>query len=341
MGRDLALYPKKASKKELRKHLINLGYNKTSSAFDTDNRSLHYSWFDHSDFKSSDGVYAYISPVSKEEKQFTNNDWALHVRNRYWASIFDVRMMNRTLREGRKKFSGKIVGDYGINRYAPLWDDDSTPISRGISSVYQHLMDNIRKVRHSLPDPRIEFKDEVKNEDNGFFYELISQYDPSRIIYNGLVPFAVSMIEFFFSEVFQILIKYDEAALEKRRLHKLKVNFSDLIDVENENKTIEQVVASSYSFQNITQINKAFKEWVGIDIRGILFKRRKIGNKIVFLENRLSDIIQYRHEVIHNFNIDTTLSREGYLEILDSIEKSIDEITSFLEEKYDFIIDDL
>lgn len=52
------------------------------------------------------------------------------------------------------------------------------------------------------------------------------------------------------------------------------------------------------------------------------------------LENRISNIIEYRHGVVHHFEIDTSLTREGYIEILDAIEMSIIEIINFIENKY-------
>lgn len=37
---------------------------------------------------------------------------------------------------------------------------------------------------------------------------------------------------------------------------------------------------------------------------------------------------------MHHFEIDTSLTREGYIEILDAIEMSIIEIINFIENKY-------
>lgn len=336
MGRDITLYPKKASKKELKDYLENLGFVKCEHLWEWSKGTLNYSWFEFEDFKSIVGVSADIYPVEKEEKEYTNNDWALHVRNVYSASWHDVKMLNDVLKNARKLFGGDIYGDYGKNRYAPLWEDESTPLSRGIKSIYEHVDSNIRAVIYSIPEASI--KTPENTEENTQMFEFLSLNDPSRVIYNGLVPFAVSMFEYFFSQCFQILIKYDENAISKRENFNQKIDFQTAIELSKNNKTIEEVIASNYTFQNLNQLNKAYKEWLNIDVRSILYKKKKVGNSIKYLENRIAEIIQYRHGIVHHFSLDRTLTKEGYIDILKAIEKSIDEIILFIETKYDITI---
>jgi len=333
MGRDLTLYPQKASKKDLSEYLEGLGFVRCKHFWDWPKGTLNYSWFDYDDFKSIDGVSADIYPVYDEEKTITQNDWALHVRNVYSASWHDVKMLNEVLKGARKNFGGTIKGDYGTNHYATLWKDESTPISRGISAIFQHVTQEISSVKFSLPDPSIKSRPPTGGKIDNFI-EYSNRLDPSRVIYNGLVPFAVSMFEYFFSQAFQILIAYDEYALKKRSTYKLKVEFESVLELHSKTKTIENIIAESYTFQNLNQLNKAFKEWLQIDVRKLLFKKKRIGNSMKFLENRVSEIIQYRHGIIHHFEIDRTLTKEGFVHILEAIEKSITEFVIFIEKKY-------
>ena len=339
MGRDVTLYPQKATRDDLKKYLEMLGFEKCKHLWDWPKGTLNYSWFDHEDFKSIDGVSADIYPVSGDELSITTNEWALHVRNLASASWHDVKMFNEVLRGARKLFGGTIQGDYGTNRYAPLWNDDSTPISRGISAIYLYIKQNISAVKFALPEASMK---QFQSGDGKVsdFIKYIQSSDPSRIIYNGLVPFAVSMFEYFFSQAFQVLIKYDAVALEKRDVHKQNLDFKTLLEVERKESTIENIIARNYTFQNLNQLNKAYKDWLKIDVRNILYKKKKIGNSLTFLENRIFDIIQYRHGIIHQFTIDYSLTKEGYIHILETIEKGIGEFISFLEKKYKLKIDE-
>lgn len=339
MGRDVTLYPKNATKSDLKSYLENLGFKKCDHFWDWPSGTLNYVWFDYDDFKSIDGVSADIYPVREEELKITGNEWALHVRNLYSASWYDVKMLNDVLRGARKLFGGTIQGDYGTNRYAPLWEDNSTPISRGISSIYSHVQREIAAVRHSLPDPsmKIPVPDDGEVDD---FVKFTQTFDPSRVLYNGLVPFAVSMFEYFFSQAFQVLIKYDPVALGKRSVHKQKLDFETLLEVEQKEATVENVIARNYTFQNLNQLNKAYKDWLDIDVRKILYKKKRIGNSVTFLENRISEIIQYRHGIVHHFAIDRSLTKEGYIHILEAIGKGIGEFILFAEKKYNFKADE-
>lgn len=339
MGRDVTLYPKKATRDDLKNYLENLGFEKCEHLWDWPKGTLNYSWFDFEDFKSIDGVSADIYPVTGEELSVTGNEWAMHVRNLYSASWHDVKMLNDVLRGARKLFGGTIQGDYGTNRYAPLWDDESTPISRGISAIYSHVKQELSAVQFALPEPSIKLPEPPEGKADDLI-KLTQSMDPSRVLYNGLVPFAVSMFEYFFSQAFQVLIKYDPVALEKRSSHKQKLDFETLLEVERKEATVEHVIARNYTFQNMNQLNKAYKDWLDIDVRKTLYKKKKIGNSIAFLENRISEIIQYRHGIVHHFAIDRSLTKEGYVHILEAIDKAIGEFISFIEKKYGFKVDE-
>ena len=340
MGRDLILYPRRATRSELKAYLEALGFRKCKHFWDWPQGTLNYSWFDERDFRSIDGVSADVYPVSSDELDITGNEWALHVRNRYSASWHDVRMLNDVLRGARKRYGGTIKGDYGTNRYAPLWTDESTPISRGVSSIFQHVDQAIRAVKTALPDSSVPWlqmePEDAKMRD---LIELARSVDPARVIYNGLVPFAVSMFEYFFSRVFRVLIAYDPYALAKRDSHKLPVDFATLLRVSGGERTVEDVIAEAYTFQNLDHLSKAYRDWLNIDVRKLMYTKKRLGRKVSFLEHRLQDIIQYRHGIVHHFELDRSLTKEGYIAILDAIEASITEFLDFIEKKYKVTIE--
>ena len=101
MGRDLTLYPKSATKQELKIYLEDLGFERCGHFWDWPKGTLNYSWFNIDDFKSINGVSADIYPLSGDDLKITGNPWALHVRNLIWASWYDVKMLNDVLKIGR------------------------------------------------------------------------------------------------------------------------------------------------------------------------------------------------------------------------------------------------
>ena len=42
--------------------------------------------------------------------------------------------------------------------------------------------------------------------------EPLAQTDPTRVLYNALVPFVLAALEHFFSQAFRILLRYNDKA---------------------------------------------------------------------------------------------------------------------------------
>ncbi len=73
MGRDLTLYPRKASKLDLKGYLESLSFKRCDHLWDWPEGTLNYNWFDSQDFRSIDGVSADVYPTEDEERVITGN----------------------------------------------------------------------------------------------------------------------------------------------------------------------------------------------------------------------------------------------------------------------------
>ena len=332
MGRDLTIYPIKATKGQLKEIIESHGFNRCKHLWDWPKGTLNYSWFESKDFLSIDGVSADIYPIYDEEKKYTQNEWAVHVRNLYSASVFDVKKLNSVLRDIRKKYGGIIKGDYGTNKYAPLWEDESTPMSRGLTFVVNHVNRKIDSLLFAMPESCLKYPE--TNDISDPMTIIMKSMDPMRVVYNAFVTFIISAFEYFFSQIFQILLKYDDNAIGKRNTYNQKIQFEKVIEISKGENTIEALISNNYSFQNIGQINKAFKEWFDIDINKALFKKKKIGNKIKYLQKTMDEIIQFRHGIIHHFEIDSSLTKDEVNNMLKVLQLVIDEVISCIEQKY-------
>ncbi len=72
MGRDLTLYPERATKSDLKELLENLNFHKCNHLWDWPEETLNYAWFETEDFKSFDGVSADIYPLKDDDIVFFN-----------------------------------------------------------------------------------------------------------------------------------------------------------------------------------------------------------------------------------------------------------------------------
>jgi len=315
MSIEVVLHPRNATRDQLRRFLVQRGYRATRHLWDWPKGSLNYYWFDDTDYRSFVGVEANIYPPTKENQleELGYCDWALHTRTREFASPVDKEEQNAVIRLARKMVGGSFYNDrHGKNRYTPTEKDRRDAPARGIYLTYELVTQDITAVRFALPEPTEGMEKLV-----GTKLEALSTADPVRVLYNALVPFAVAALEHFFSQCFKILLRYDKAARKRIEKQTRKVELSDVLAIEVGAKTIEDVIADWYSFQNISSIHNAFSDWFGIDFWKLLRQRKKVGRRISLLESRLNQLIEFRHGVVHRLSIDVEMRKQQIQEVLD------------------------
>lgn len=111
---------------------------------------------------------------------------------------------------------------------------------------------------------------------------LVSRMDPSRVLYNALVPFSIAALEYFFGNTFKILLHYDQKAQKKLKEQSRKIDIQDVLEISTGTKTVEDIIANWYSFQNIQSTSAAFKDWFGIDFWKFLRQRKKLDGEYFY-----------------------------------------------------------
>jgi hypothetical protein len=320
-----------ATREQLREHLSSFGYLPSGHLRSWPEGSLNYYWLERQEYKSFDGVEATIFPVASEKRdQYGGCEWALHTRTRVAASSFDLEQQNTIIRTARKKFGGFFINDaYGKNRYTPVEKDTRGPIGRGIFLSYEFVKDKLEILRYALPGPMIQ---NLPDKDSKIG-KWMSQNDPARVLYNALVPFTVAALEHFFGQSFKIILRYDEKAQKRLLEQTRKIDMQDVIAIAAKEKTIEDVIADWYSFQNIQSITVAFKEWFNIDLWKILRRRKRVGRRVFLLEKQMNTIIQFRHGLIHRFEFDLDLNQEQIAEVIDTTLVLIETFIDYLEKE--------
>ena len=328
MSIEVVLYPDCVDKDTLCRYLRAFNFEPCDHLWDWPKGSQHFHWFESDNFRSFDGVEATVYPTrDKEREDYPQSTWALHTRTRTSASASDKEQQNDVIRSARKQFGGCFVNDcYGKNRYTPITSDPRDSVARGIYLSYEHVRTKISAVKLTLPKPHESFENLIETD-----LKVLSQLDQTRVLYNALVPFALAAVEHFFSQSFKILLKYDENAQTCLLKHHRKLEIGDVVAIRDGFKTLEDVVASWYSFQSIASIHAAYKEWLNIDFWAILRRRRKVGIRLPVLERQLDHLIEFRHGVVHRFDIDSEFRKEQIEEILDLVMVIIDEFVIHLE----------
>ena len=328
MSIAIELFPETSDKQGLKALLVELDFAPAKHLFDRSKGSLHFHWFSDFEYQSYDGVEATIfSPAKAREAGSPRGAWALYTRTRASASPADRKHQNLVIRTARARFGGAFYNDNaGKNRYTKIEDDGRDAPSRGIYLAYESVRESLDAVRFAVPDPTPGFERFV-----GTDLEGLSELDPQRVLYNTLVPFAVAAVEHFLSRSFKTMLEFDPKTRKRLLQRTRKVEMGEVISIAEGEMSIEDVVVGWYSFQNLDSIQKAFNEWLEIDFRATLRRRRRIGRRVVTLDAELGRMIEARHGVIHRFHIDSRLQKQGISELLDLAMAVIDALVDHLE----------
>lgn len=342
MSIEIWQFPRTATREELVDLLKSLGYKRGENLFfPGPPGTLSFFWSEPRDFLSTSGVDASVFPLDAEGKEAwkTQNDWALRTRTSISASSFDQKFQNDTVRAVRKAFGGRFYNDhFGHNRYNDIPPDKSTPPSRGVSGTLSRVLQDLNSLAHVLPEesfkvlgtPQGDITDE--NDRTGIL-KFTKQFDPSRVLYNALLPFLVAAIEHIFRETFEILVKYDEEAQAVLESQSRKVSFADAAALARGELALEQIASDGYSFQNLDSIQRAYKDVLSIDIWKAIRKRRKVRKKRPMLSEALEDLIGARHGVVHKFVLNRQLDRDSFLHLLELVRTLIDVVAHEVQSK--------
>lgn len=333
MSIEIWQFPRAATKEELVARLRSLGYKRGENLFfPGPPGTLSFFWSEPRDFLSTSGVDASVFPLDDKGKQAwkTQNDWGLRTRTSISASHFDKEFQNTTVRAVRKAFGGIFYNDhFGHNRYNVIPADDSTPPSRGISWTLSKVLQELRSLEHVLPLESITALgtpsgDITAANDKTGLLRFTKQFDPSRVLYNALLPFLVAAIEHIFKETFEILVKYDSSAQSLLESLSRKVTFKDAAALARGEISLERIASDAYSFQSLDSIQKAYRDVLSIDIWRAIRRRRKIRKKRPILSEALERLIGSRHGVVHEFALDRQLDRDDFLHLIDLVRTLVD-----------------
>lgn len=342
MSIEIWQFPRAATRDELVALLKSLGYKRGENLFfPGPSGTLSFFWSEMLDFMSTTGVDASVFPMDEQGKKAwdTENDWGLRTRTSISASSFDQEFQNETVRAVRKAFGGTFYNDhFGHNRYTIVKPTKTTPASRGIGGVLSRVSSELDSLEHALPEESIKVVvapsgDITEENDKTGILRFTKQFDPSRVLYNALLPFLVAAIEHIFRETFEILLKYDAQAQSVLAAQSRKLAFAEAAALVRGDLSLERIASDWYSFQNLDSIQKAYKEVLGINIWKAVRRRRKVLKKRPILSESLDSLIGARHGVVHNFSLDRKLDRDEFLHLLELVRTLIDVVAHEAERK--------
>ncbi len=206
------------------------------------------------------------------------------------CSIKDFEIHNWTVRQLKRRFGGYFKSRQGRNRYPHFEGVKRRNAEAACYLAYYYFKYDIGTLR--------DFLSVLKKSENSF-NEFHNDNSPLISSTNLGLPFIVTSMEEYLRNTYVALLIY---APNKREIYKSsKIITEELTEVSNNNISIEEVFSRSKSFQNTDRINENFKEL----IKGLNFvdALKRYNPRFKYLD-KLNQIIEKRHNLIHRFQLD-------------------------------------
>lgn len=304
MGNDAYVsIKKKYSKSAIEKILKLIGYEKRGDSFYCGNDD---------EYKLFTGVHVYLSNEDEQERTY-------RVRSPIYALGYDLKKMNETLRCLKTYCDATFESDYGKNRYFP-----EDPLIEGAESgcyfAVERLFNNFSSLERALSI----YPEDM--ETDKAMYKMYGIPTPSVFNANVYSTYLCSLIEEYFKATYIALLKYSD---RKEKILNVKFSSYDMEDISVGKKTVEEVFASTLSFQNIHKICSNFhtldnKMDIGKALKEPYHKRKKN------LYDQVNDILERRHSLIHHLELDTDYNTK-------SLQKDIKDITIVIKRVYKYL----
>ena len=271
-----------------------------------------YFWFHKENYESTRGVWLFLYTPSDEDPKGTKLVFCVNSKvGRSWE---DLNAFNNVIRELRKKFGGSIWNpqtakqSYEENNIIKL-----SPLEKACGFCYSHFKDNLSRARLSIDklDTRLQSLSEI----TGFVHTL----DSGLIRNNLILVFLIGSLEIFLKDFFINYINCS-SEIQEKIFEKRKIDGVDVKRLISKEITIAEYEAEQFTFQNLQSANKAYREYLGIDLFKVLGQRKKIENKYYVLFDFIQEALKLRHKIVHTTFLEKDLDENKMMLYTKGIE---------------------
>lgn len=310
MGYDAFVYiRKKYTKASIEKLLLMMDYEKKDEFF----------------YCGNDNEYKYFSGVQVWLCDENDEEWIYRVRSQIDAVGYDLKKMNDTIRCLKQYCDATFISDEGKNRYFK----EEMLIKGAQSGCYfavERLFNNFSLLKYTLS----KYPEDEAGERS--MHEIAGIPSPNMLMANIFSTYLCSLIEEYFRTTYIALLKYSE---DKKKILNVKFSPYDMAEISDGKKTVEEVFASTLSFQNIQKICSNFRSLDNkMDIGQAL--KRPYNKRKKSLYNQINDILERRHGLIHRLETDDDYNAERLKKDIQDVIVAVKRVYSYICKYYNW-----
>jgi len=326
MSISLYLYSKESpTKTSIEQIIYPLGFKPV----DESSGKLNYYWFKEENYESVRGVHLDILKAEQKDREIPRGTRTIFMATTYAGRCYeDIEMQNNVIRKLRSVFGGSVYNDDdGRYAYVTNYAPRLSPAEKRCGFVYSRFNNNIIKAKMAASDldphyfARKQFDEDLASLDRG-------------LVTNNLVAvFLVSIFETFLKDLFISYIETHPNLQEKIFDRTSKLDFQTLKVLLAREKSIVEVEADYYNFQNIPSANAAYSAFLQINLFQLWRRKKKIGGKFYRIIELIEELIELRHNIIHKAYLKPEFDKAEVNKYLKAVESSSELITDALEKK--------
>lgn len=314
MSLSLYLFSKKSpTTKSVEQVILPLGFepvDKTSGG--------EYFWFKTDNYESLRGCRLYISKADPEDQEIPSGTRTIfHSYSNVFRSYEDLAMQNNVIRKLKSAFGG-LVYNTDEGRYAYLKNDIPrlSPAEKRCGLIYGHFRNSLGRARMVTADldPKLVGLKQID--------ENLALYDTGLITNSLIAVFLVSIFEAFLRDLF---VGYIEMRPELQPSIFKKLSKTDYQELK---KLLEAGKSHAFNFQNLLSANRAYSTCLRLNLLELWDRKKKIGKRFYHIGKTIGELIQLRHDIVHNACLVLDFDREN----IEKYRKSVEFAGEFLAE---------
>lgn len=264
------------------------------------------SFFDEKSYRSWTTVELRVHPHNGKRGVIVGT------RTSVGRSSHDFAMQNYTVKEFKKRFGGTTYRDGGNGEgYDP---GPPFPPAASVCVLAMRRLDwNLSRINMYFHkrDPIVVDQSIAKMEAT---FPVLKEINPDVFIGNMLVPYMTSLMEDYFKSTYIALLRF-AAKNREGVLKSVRLRGDQLDQISEQRLTVEEAVAELLPFHLPSNVGQHFK---GIDpkLDVLASLRRKTKRERLSLLERLDELVEKRHALIHDMTMDVQLNHKRAEELV-------------------------
>jgi len=274
-----------------------------------------YYWF-NDDFISTRGCEFYFSTDDIENyiRENPSVKTVIITSTKSGRSYSDYQMQIDVIKDFQLAFGGIIYEDdeseYFINDVPNL---SRTEIACGFAYItFDRNLYMAKQIIEEVDTQKAKFLKE---------FGLPAGFETALLRNNILIPFLIANMESFLKTFLFNFISTNEDAKNLIFKRSEKLPYSVVKKLLNNETTIIDIEMEYYSFQNLEAANKAYVKYMNIDLFKEFFSCTvKVNEKDTTLASILTELLNKRHDLIHDAILDYGLDKQEMEKYFDAFE---------------------